>query len=233
MEEDEISLSDHNYITFSINLNRRIGEMYTVVNAYPWWKIDAMYKEMFEKIIEWNCDNYCIEGMEIEEDVDWIRKTMMEPADMSTVKVRKIMKRKQAHWWNENVSELRRKCNRSRRLWTNAKSDRKKKADKGRLNEVNLEDMARFEEKYKKDKKELVMTIFHAKEESWKLLIREIDRDLWGIPYKLVINKLRLSSTRLIEVLEEDTHKKVIFKLFPRKTEPEVNQEIILNEWKE
>lgn len=89
--------------------------------------------------------------------------------------------------------------------------------------------MARFEKKYKKDKKDLIMAIFHAKEESWKLLIREIDRDPWGIPYKLVMNKLRLSSTGLTEVLEEDMLRKVIFKFFPRETELKENREIVLN----
>jgi len=50
----------------------------------------------------------------------------------------------------------------------------------------------------------LVQAIFHAKEEAWKSLIREIDKDPWGIPYKLVMNKLRFSSPGLTEVLEEE-----------------------------
>lgn len=188
---------------------------------------------MFEEIIEWNCNNYNIEGTEIAKDVEWIRKTMAEAADMSVVRVRKAMKRKQAHWWNENIAELRRKCNTSRRKWTKAKSDRKKRADKGRLDEVNREEMVRLEKQYKENKKDLVLAIFHAKEESWKSLIREIDRDPWGIPYKLVINRLRFSSPGLTEVLEEDTLKEVIFKLFPRETEVEEDGEVVVDKWKD
>lgn len=43
MEEDELLLSDHNYITFNINVSRRIGET-CVAAPYPRWKNDARWQ---------------------------------------------------------------------------------------------------------------------------------------------------------------------------------------------
>lgn len=93
VEGNETSLSDHNYITFSVSLGKHIGKLCVAANAYPRWKFDTMDEEMFEETIEWNCSNYNINETEIIEDAAWIRKTMTEAADMSMNKVKNNTKR--------------------------------------------------------------------------------------------------------------------------------------------
>lgn len=66
--------------------------------------------------------------------------------------------------------------------------------------------------------------IYSAKEEVWKALIKEIDKDQWGTPYKIVMNRLRAAGPGLTETLEKNKLEKLIFKLFPRETR-EVEEE--------
>lgn len=93
--------------------------------------------------------------------------------------------------------------------------------------------MARAEKEYKKSKKILTTKIFQAKDNSWKELIKEIDNDPWGIPYKLVMNRLGAKGQRLTETLEEEVLEKVIFRLFPREEDSEEARAVPLREWKE
>lgn len=58
--------------------------------------------------------------------------------------------------------------------------------------------------------------IKNAKKEALDELIQTIDKDPWGIPYRLVLKKLRRTSLSLTESLEDDVLNKVIRKLFPK-----------------
>lgn len=226
VEISELSLSDHNYITFSINTNRRLNKASTILkNIYPRWKFESMDQELFKEIIEWNCSTFNIDESGIARDVDWIRETMTEAADASTTRVKKAKNKKQVHWWNEGIAELRRRCICDRRIWTKAKSAKKK----GKL--ICNVKLLRIEEEYRDSKKKLVLAISKAKEDSWKSLIREIDNDPWGIPYKLVMNKLRINSHGLTETLEKDKLRMVIYGLFPRETKIESVRDTIIHEW--
>lgn len=74
--------------------------------------------------------------------------------------------------------------------------------------------------------------IYKAKEEAWKELIKEIDKDQWGTPYKVIMNKLRPTGPGLTETLEKETLEKLIIKLFPRETEEMEVRETRIGTWK-
>jgi len=58
-------------------------------------------------------------------------------------------------------------------------------------------------EAYVTAKRALRNAIRRAKTASWAELISTIDSDPWGLPYKLVMGKLRRSSPALSETLDE------------------------------
>jgi len=82
-------------------------------------------------------------------------------------------------------------------------------------------------------KKEMRIMIRKAKESAWQELIRTIDEDPWGLPYRIVLNRLRRSTPTLTEMLEIDVVDRTIGKLFPsakrRKNELQVQE----MEWNE
>lgn len=151
---------------------------------------------------------------------------MMMAADISATRIKRRTNMKQVHWWNESIADLRKQCTKERRNWTKAKSAKKKYAKRGKGEVEDNGELKNLDKRYRESKKELVQAISKAKEESWKSLIREIDKDPWRILYKLVMNKLRLTIPGMTETLEENTLKKVIYKLFPRETEPEAIRDI-------
>lgn len=236
VEEEKVSLSDHSYITFRV-VNTRENRNETGIrkkNKYPRWKIKAMNEEVYKEAIEWKCETYKMteDIREKENGAEWLQEIVTEAADLSTPRVKGIPNKKKVHWWNEDIAQKRKQCIRSRRKWTKARRGRNKKRNVNPDEEA--ESLERLEKEYRERKKELVKEIIKAKEESWKTLIKEIDGDPWGIPYKLVMNRLRNNTLGLNETLEEEKLNRLICKLFPREMRKEEKEkEITIRDWKE
>lgn len=112
--------------------------------------------------------------------------------------------RKTTYWWNDAIAEFRSASIRARRLWQRGRKRRRPYS--------KIEDL---EEDYRWKKKELNRAIRKAKTASWKELIATIDKDSWGLPYRIVMNRLRQSSPSLSESLELETLDCLLVKLFP------------------
>ncbi|XP_070162499.1 uncharacterized protein [Polyergus mexicanus] len=54
---------------------------------------------------------------------------------------------------------------------------------------------------------------------AWQELLDSIDRDPWGLPYKIVLKKLKVASPGMTEILDPDTLGKLLNSLFPRNVE--------------
>lgn len=61
----------------------------------------------------------------------------------------------------------------------------------------------------------MTRAIVKAKEESWRALINTIEENPWGIPYKIVMGKLRAYTPGLTETLNSSELKNTITDLFP------------------
>lgn len=94
---------------------------------------------------------------------------------------------------------LRNSAIRVRRLWTRARSSK----------------CCYLRNAYVVVKKALRTAIKKAKNASWAELIATIDSDPWGLPYRLVMGKLRKSCPTLSETLDEGTLRKLLDSLFP------------------
>lgn len=70
-------------------------------------------------------------------------------------------------------------------------------------------------------RKDLRIEINRLKSAAWQKLINSIDSDPWGLPYKLVLKKLRTASPGLTELLESVTLSKLLDSLFPRNRLPD------------
>jgi len=93
-------------------------------------------------------------------------------------------KRRQTYWWSAEIAELRNIAVKARRIW----------CIKHCSNNV---DVIRKKDAYAKAKKALRNAIKKAKNAAWTELINSIDSDPWGLPYKLVMGRLRRSSPAL------------------------------------
>lgn len=69
---------------------------------------------------------------------------------------------------------------------------------------------------YKLKRKELRLEINRLKSLAWQELIDSIDKDPWGLPYRIVLKKLRSASPGMTELLEPETLERLLDSLFPR-----------------
>lgn len=86
--------------------------------------------------------------------------------------------RKSVHWWSPELNALRINANHLRRTF---QRKRKKHGQAGSTVE---------ESNAKKAKRELAHAIKRAKESAWRNLCDLVQKDTWGLPYKLVMDKL-------------------------------------------
>lgn len=146
---------------------------------------------------------------------------MTDASNISMKRLKSHPRRRQVHWWYMEIQDARVICIQSRRKWTCAK---KKKS-------ICTEKLRRLECKYRLDKKVLTKAILKAKEDSWKALIDTIEENPWGIPYKLVMGRLRASIPGLTETLSSSDFDRIMLELFPKVIDDRENYDAKIDKW--
>lgn len=168
---EEESLSAHQHITFEIALkNRKIPKM----SNSPGWRIkkENLPKMTLElkKLLSMRQD-YVMSAAEIS-------GAITEACNKSFGKKRGHPTKRPVYWWTEEVAQTRRTCLKSKRLMVRAN----KGADEVRKRVC--------QEDYRADRAKLKKTINEAKRKSWKEVISEVDNDVWGRGYRIVMKKM-------------------------------------------
>jgi len=130
-------------------------------------------------------------------------QVMKSACDVSAPLVKRKNSKRQAYWWSEEVASLRSNAVSARRTWYRSKRGR------------NLDDITTKRKAYTTAKKALRNAIKKAKNAAWAELVATIDSDPWGLPYKLVMSKIRRTSPSLSETLDTGVLGKLLDSLFP------------------
>lgn len=123
--------------------------------------------------------------------------------DMASVRVRGGDKQCSKYWWSEEIADLRRVCIAARRGLTRAR----------KRNDLELVELKYAS--YRDVRRQLRVSIKKAKIEAWNELIAEIDEDPWGLPFKMVLGKIRRPAPMLTETLKEDELDELLKSFFP------------------
>jgi len=83
---------------------------------------------------------------------------------------------------------------------------------RSRRNKISVDEA---ESAYRLSKRAFRVAIKRAKNKSWGELISTINKDPWGLPYKIVMGKLRRSSPTMSETLERGNLDRLVMSLFP------------------
>jgi len=195
---DEDSLSDHRYIVFGVG--GLLGGAGSGRSHYTRWNTKSMDTDLFREVLSWVSEG----GFR----VDSVEGASLRIADMVTsacgVTMRKLKFRNQkrgVYWWNEEVACVKKRCTAVRRLLTR----RRRRGG----------DCAELEELYRRARRDLCTKIKKAKYSAWESLIQTLDEDPWGLPYKLVMDRLRRSGPTMLERLEPDVAERLLRDLFP------------------
>lgn len=146
-----------------------------------------------------------IEEASANEMEKFIRDSMRQSCDAAAPRTGSPPTKKQTYWWTDDVTELRRNAIVKRRAWLR---DRRRRSS-------TEEERENLENAYRTTKRALRKAIGQAKTKAWRELIATIEEDPWGLPYKVVLKKLRRASDNLTETLEEEKLNHLLSFLFP------------------
>lgn len=201
------SSSDHRYIFFHIqwsvpHANRSFNHA-----RYPRWSLKCFDKSLFNSLLEFKGE-FFDKDLSVEELSDWLSDTMKSACDLAAKRVFPHTGGRAVYWWCEEVAARRRSFAALRRVNRIVQRRFRSLDDDGTR-------VAEILQEYRSARQLLRREIRRAKIASWNGLIADLDKDPWGLPYKLVLNKLRHSTPCLTETLCVEDVNKLITTLFP------------------
>lgn len=160
-----------------------------------------LFIQALELLANASVPEVCVDDPELY--AGWLLGIMESSCDLSTPRVAKRNTRRRVYWWSEEISGLRALAVGARRRLTRARA----RSDRGIV-------LIRQRE-YKRARRSLRVAIGRAKRRSWNELIDTIRRDPWGLPYRLVMEKLRPFGPALSGTLGTTELNNLLDTLFP------------------
>lgn len=165
--------SDHQYLTYHIATDTSENSIYSRKGTRRWNVSKLKPAELLAEL------DYSISLQQptngAQSKVYGTMATITRACEASMPRTRGRARKKEAYWWSEEISQLRRLCLHQRRQYTRARRN-------GPAYELSQE--------YKAARKNLKVAIAISKKRKWEDLRTDINRDPWGLGYKLVMKKL-------------------------------------------
>lgn len=166
---DKETLSDHNYITFDVEMDKGVIKEATKQRG---WQVRSLNQQkLINATDRITCKATHVTSAEY-------TSQLIQICDEAMQKRKKFAKRQPAYWWTSNIGQLRKASIHCRRLYTRS------------VRRNSPEVIEQLWKDYKESKKTLRNAIKAAKRESWKKLCSKIDTDIWGDGYKLVMKMM-------------------------------------------
>ena len=179
VQTDIENLSDHHYITFSLEPPERAR------------KDQADHREREQGRRSWKIDDAALEAVEAEmtktcfdESLDDPKKCVEEiqkVLNRTCLTRRPQWKRRPVHWWSEEIALCRKACLGVRRRLTRARGRRT----------PDEEELSLIKTQYKASKRALKRAIDSSRKGKWRELLETVNKDPWGKAYKIVTGKLQ------------------------------------------
>lgn len=204
--EDEESLSDHRYIRYSLAQTRGPTDWRSdkEIESLPRWIMKDMNKDTFETILLtglWIMDN---PNSSVDELAMNLKMAMTNAVDAVARRV-KGPRRTNKYWWNDKIATLRKEAIVCRRKITRL----------NRRRNIDHSNVLTAVEEYREARKALKDEIRRAKTSAWKELIATLEQDPWGMPYRIVLNRLHRASPSATESMSFSSLNAILDDLFP------------------
>jgi len=193
-----VSLSDHRYIVY--DFGEPLGGHTGRSARYPRWNVKTLDKELLMEVVGWLSDGGFHAGT-VDGLSEGITGAMSSACNVAMKRLGYHSRRRGVYWWSDTVAQARRRYVAVRRLLTRV---RRRGGDSTSLERLYKDARASFCKLIKK-----------AKSEAWDAFIKTLDDDPWGLPYKLVMDRMRSSNTVLTETLEPEVVGRLLNDLFP------------------
>lgn len=201
------TLSDHVYISFTLESDS-FPARHNIMKD-PKWSWKKINEETFQAAAIWyGCEESINGDANAEERANWIASALRDCCDAGAPRASQNAQRSQVYWWNEEVADLRRETIVCRRKLKRHLRRRRRGVDYERVT-------SRLQLNLRRSKQKLRTVIMKAKGRAWQELIDTIEEDPWGLPYRLVLRRLRKSAPALTETIEHCEAVDLVMSLFP------------------
>ena len=193
---EDFTGSDHQYIMYNIVVDNRRDQR-PRHGGTRIWNVSGLDTGVLLGTIDENTSRIRLNV----NDLSLVNATMeciREGCNASMPRLSTRAGKTSVYWWSDEIAELRRKCLRSRRIYTRAKRN------SAALHEA---------EDFKNARKELKIAINRAKKDRWEELRNDLNKNPWGLGYRIVISKLG-ARTPLPE-LDSNVMTDIVNTLFP------------------
>lgn len=192
---DEVTLSDHALITFSV---RPVGTIHQQWKGAPRQAWDI--KKLDHDMLLYHMNSLQITNGQAETMADELTKLLVATCDATMPRKKKAKRKPPVYWWSPSLHQLRTECFKARRRAQRARG---------------APHHAELLEVFKSKRAELKHGILAAKTRAFRDLLESVDDDPWGLAYKLVSKKLsrRESTPDDPEILSS-----IVSELFPMQT---------------
>lgn len=215
---DTESSSDHRYIIFSLANGDGTPAVHTHTKR---WEARKMDWKVFEDVVSQHLGREALrKGREgpILEEARPFYEGILDPEELGNIMQeacnkaytghrgdnRHLRGKKPVYWWNDTIKTARTACTKLRRKLTRHRGAiNTRGGDPGFLKRGE----ALYRE-YRESIGKLRKAIRDSKQNAWKELQEEVEKDVWGLPYKIVMGKLRkrtppLSEEKILESVKE------------------------------
>nr|XP_034195147.1 uncharacterized protein LOC117611311 [Osmia lignaria] len=179
---EDYSASDHKYVVHTFQLAQHKGETASPFEIEKGKLDEEGFVEAFlKKFGDKNFDKRPRTHTTLE--VYKFLEEMSELVNRYTRYGGARSKRTPVPWWNSDIAEKRKLAQKASRRLTRVRAG------------IDHEAIEKSTRAYKKCKMDLNTEIRKAKRNSWANLLQEVDKDVWGRPYKLVLRAVKQTSS--------------------------------------
>ncbi|XP_073821380.1 uncharacterized protein [Musca autumnalis] len=190
--------SDHQYISYSLQPASRTTTTREIREGTRKWNVKKLNRRALISEID-RQNRLLSQERNATELVNRTMENIIKGCNKSMPKVKdRGIGKPAVYWWSNQVAELRAKCLKQRRKYTRAK----------RRGPANIEHA-----EYKEAKKALQITIQESKQRKWEEMRQDINRDPFGLGYKVVMKKLGAQTPT--NVMDVETMGNIVNTLFP------------------
>lgn len=169
---EEYSMSLHQYISFSVAHSTERPDPPPTTSRWAWRKFNPMKLKEFLESQTTVCTGPA------EQAARSLSRFLAEACDSCMPKGTYNRGKTPKYWWTQEIADKRKECLAARRACQ--RSRRQGNQDTG---EAQLA-------VYKEARRKLKAAIRESKKSSWNKLCKEVETDVWGLPYKIVTKKL-------------------------------------------
>ncbi|XP_011707931.1 PREDICTED: uncharacterized protein LOC105462776 [Wasmannia auropunctata] len=205
--EEEI-LSDHKYIYLNLKREQQWQNGDLMRIRHLKWNRKSLNPDLLRAGVGtflWPKQGDNSDNLSAEERARQLQTMMTEASDLAMKRQRPGPKRA-VYWWSSDIADLRKKCISLRRRVI-------------RVHRRNGGAAPELEVGLLQARKALRTAIKTAKNTAWNELLSTINRDPWGCPYKLVMDKLRPAARPVCETLPLNNIREIVARLFPHREE--------------